>query len=115
MHVLMPLFICGEDGSDPKQPRSIGISSKDTSAIEWVIKGAPLDILKITHRLPDRISGLVDDLACYDGLKSAPDVASRRLRLYQILGMKYREIIKPEEPITWFDINGVEDTMGFSS
>jgi len=100
---------------DPKQSRPIGISSKDPSAIEWVIKGAPSDTLRITHRLHDKISGLVDEFASYGGLKSSPEVASRRLKLYQIPGMEYREIINPEEPVTWVDINGVENTMGFSS
>jgi superfamily I DNA and/or RNA helicase len=100
---------------DPKQSRPIGISSKDPIAIEWVIKGAPSDTLRITHRLPDKISGLVDEFASYGGLMSAPKVASRRLRLYQISGMEYREIINPEEPVTWVDINGAENTMGFSS
>jgi hypothetical protein len=29
--------------------------------------------------------------------------------------MEYRAIINPEEPVTWVDINGAENTMGFSS
>ncbi len=100
---------------DPKQSRPIGISSKDPSAIEWVIKGTPSDTLRITHRLHDKISGLVDEFASYGGLKSSPEVASRRLNLYQIPGIEYRKIINPEEPVTWVDINGEENTLGFSS
>ena len=100
---------------DPKQSRPIGISSRDPSDIEWVIKGAPSDTLRITHRLPDKIAGLVNEFASYGGLKSAPEIASRRLKLYQIPGMEYRAIINSEEPVTWVDINGAENTLGFSS
>jgi superfamily I DNA and/or RNA helicase len=105
----------GDGGGDPKQSRSIGISSRDPSAIEWVIKGAPSDTLRITHRLPDKIAGLVNEFASYGGLKSALEIASRRLKLYQIPGMEYRAIINPEEPVTWVDINGAENILGFSS
>jgi energy-coupling factor transporter ATP-binding protein EcfA2 len=100
---------------DPKQSRPIGISSKDASAIEWVIKGAPSDTLRITHRLPDKISGLVNEFASYGGLRSATDIASRRLILHQIPDIEYKKIINPDEPVTWIDINGQENTMGFSS
>jgi hypothetical protein len=100
---------------DPKQSRPIGISSKDASAIEWVIKGAPYDTLRITHRLPDKISGLVNEFASYGGLRSATDIASRRLTLHQLPEIEYRAIINPSEPVTWVDINGQESTMGFSS
>ena len=100
---------------DPKQSRPIGISSKDPSAIEWVIKGAPSDTLRITHRLPDKLSGLVNEFASYDGLRSAIDIASRRLTLHQIPDIGYREVINPQESITWVDICGEESTMGFSS
>ena len=80
---------------DPKQSRPIGISSKDPSAIEWVIKGAPSDTLRITHRLPDKISGLVNEFASYGGLRSAPDIASRRLTLHQVPDIEYKAIINP--------------------
>jgi energy-coupling factor transporter ATP-binding protein EcfA2 len=100
---------------DPKQSRPIGISSKDPSAIEWVIKGAPSDTLKITHRLPDKISGLVNEFASYGGLRSAFDIASRRLTLHQVPDIEYKSIINPDDPITWVDISGQENTMGFSS
>ena len=100
---------------DPKQSRPIGISARDPSAIEWVMRNAPSDTLKITHRLPDKISGLVNEFASYGGLRSAPEVASRRLNLYQIPDVEYRTIINPEEPVTWVDINGIENTIGFSS
>jgi hypothetical protein len=100
---------------DPKQSRPIGISSKDASAIEWVIDGAPSDTLRITHRLPDKISGLVNEFASYGGLRSASDIASRRLTLSQIPDIEYRAIINPYEPITWVDINGEENSLGFSS
>ena len=46
------------------------MSSKDASAIEWIIDGAPSDTLRITHRLPDKISGLVNEFALYGGLGS---------------------------------------------
>jgi signal transduction histidine kinase len=82
---------------DPKQSRPIGISSKDASAIEWVIKGAPSDTLRITHRLPDKISGLVNEFASYGGLRSATDIASRRLILHQIPDIEYKKIINPDE------------------
>lgn len=100
---------------DPKQSRPIGLSARDLSAIEWVMKNAPSDTLKITHRLPDKISGLVNEFASYGGLRSAPEVASRRLSLYRIPDLEYRKIIDPEEPITWVDINGIESAFGFSS
>ncbi len=100
---------------DPKQSRPIGISSKDASAIEWVINGAPSDTLRITHRLPDKISGLVNEFAQYGGLRSAPDIASRRLTLCQVPDIEYRAIINPDDPVTWVDINGEENTLGFSS
>jgi hypothetical protein len=91
---------------DPKQSRPIGISSKDASAIEWVIKGAPYDTLRITHRLPDKISGLVNEFASYGGLRSATDIALRRLTLHQLPEIEYRAIINPAEPVTWVDIMG---------
>jgi energy-coupling factor transporter ATP-binding protein EcfA2 len=100
---------------DPKQSRPIGISSKDASAIEWVIDGAPSDTLRITHRLPDKISGLVNEFASYGGLRSAFDIASRRLTLNKIPDIEYKAIINPDEPITWVDIDGQENTLGFSS
>ena len=100
---------------DPKQSRPIGVSAKDPSAIEWVIKGAPSDTLRITHRLPDKISGLVNEFAVYGGLRSATDIATRRLTLHQAPDIEYKSIINPEEPITWGDISGEENTMGFSS
>ena len=100
---------------DPKQSRPIGISSKDPSAIEWVIKGAPSDTLRITHRLPDKISGLVNEFASYGGLKSAIDIASRRLTLHQAPDIEYKTIINPDESVTWVNIRGQENMMGFSS
>lgn len=100
---------------DPKQSRPMGLADRDRSAIEWVIKYSDSDILRITHRLPDKLSGLVDEFAQYGGLRSSPEVASRRLVLDQSPDAVYRDIIQPEEVITWVDINGEERQSGPSS
>jgi superfamily I DNA and/or RNA helicase len=100
---------------DPKQSRPIGLTNRDASAIEYVIKRAPSDTLRITHRLPDRLSGLVDDFAKYNGLKSAPEIAMRRLTLDHSPDVPYRDIIEPEEVITWVDIDGIEEEILASS
>ena len=50
---------------------------------------APSDTLRITHRLPDRLSGLVDEFAQYGGLRSAQDIALRRLTLQQEPDLSY--------------------------
>lgn len=100
---------------DPKQSRPMGLEEYDRSAIEWVLKYAPKDTLRITHRLPDTLSGLVNDFARYDGLRSSPDIASRRLILDQSPNPIYREIIDPEKVVTWLNINGEEKAVGQSS
>jgi superfamily I DNA and/or RNA helicase len=100
---------------DPKQSRPMGLADRDRSAIEWVIKYSKSDTLRITHRLPDKLSGLVDEFAQYGGLQSSPEIASRRLLLDHSPGAEYRDIIQPEEVITWVDINGEERQSGPSS
>lgn len=42
---------------DPKQSRPISPDRVDYSAIEWVVKRSHWDTLRISHRLPDRLSG----------------------------------------------------------
>ena len=100
---------------DPKQSRPISPVRVDYSAIEWVMKRSRWDTLRISHRLPDRLSGLVNEFAEYDGLRSAPEIGSRRLVLDRSQDMEFREIIQPDEVTTWVDINGVEQPMGPSS
>lgn len=101
---------------DPKQSKPIGLSYYDNSAIEWVIKKTRWDTLHITHRLPDRLSGLVNEFASYGGLVSAEEVASRRLSLQHLPDVEYRNIIDPSEVITWVDINnGREEAIGPTS
>jgi hypothetical protein len=82
------------DGAvDPKQSRPIGLSNRDARASAWVTKRARSDILNITHRIPDKLSGLVNEFAQYVGLRSANDIAIRRLTLAQAPDIPYREII----------------------
>jgi hypothetical protein len=100
---------------DPKQSRPISPISSDYSAIEWVMKRSRWDTLRISHRLPDRLSGLVNEFANYGGLKSAPEIATRRLTVEVPPDIEYRDIIQPDEVITWVDINGNERPMGPSS
>ena len=64
---------------DPKQSRPISPINIDYSVIEWVMKRSRRDILHISHRLSDRLSGLVNEFASYEGLESAPEIAPRRL------------------------------------
>jgi hypothetical protein len=100
---------------DPKQSRPISPISSDYSAIEWVMKRSRWDTLRISHRLPDRLSGLVNEFANYGGLKSAPEIASRRLTVELTPDIEYRDIIQPDEVITWVDVNGNERPMGPTS
>lgn len=69
---------------------------------------------RIIHRLPDRLSGLVDEFALYGGLRSAPEVALRRLSLAKQPDLDYREIIQPDEVTTWVNINGTEEILASS-
>jgi superfamily I DNA and/or RNA helicase len=100
---------------DPKQSKPISPVRVDYSAIEWVIEKSTCDTLHISHRLPDKLSGMVNEFAEYDGLRSAADVGSRRLVLEHSPDIEYREIIEPEEVTTWVDINGNEQPVGPSS
>jgi len=100
---------------DPKQSRPMGLEDRDRSAIEWALKYSDSDTLRITHRLPDKLSGLVDEFAQYGGLRSSPDIASRRLILDRIPDIAYRDVIQPEEVITWVNIDGEEQPLGPSS
>lgn len=100
---------------DPKQSRPISPVRVDYSAIEWVIKKSTWDTLRISHRLPDRLSGLVNEFAEYDGLRSDPEIGSRRLVLDCSPDLEFREIIQPDEVTTWVDINGNEQPIGPSS
>jgi superfamily I DNA and/or RNA helicase len=100
---------------DPKQSRPISPINSDYSAIEWVMKRSRWDTLRISHRLPDSLSGLVNEFASYGGLKSAPEIAPRRLTLEVLPDIEYRDIIQPDEVVTWVDINGAERPMGPTS
>ena len=100
---------------DPKQSRPISPVRVDYSAIEWVMKKSHHDTLRISHRLPDKLSGLVNEFAKYDGLRSAPEVGSRRLMLDIPPDIEFRDVIEPDEVITWVDINGTEQPVGPSS
>jgi hypothetical protein len=100
---------------DPKQSRPISPINSDYSAIEWVMKRSKWDTLRISHRLPDRLSGLVNEFANYGGLKSAPEIAPRRLALEVPADIEYRDIVQPDEVITWVDVNGNERPMGPTS
>jgi superfamily I DNA and/or RNA helicase len=101
---------------DPKQSRPIGLPDFDQSAMEYVLKHAKSDTLFTTHRLPDTLSSLVNDFANYNGLKSAADIALRRLNLkVSNISPEFKKIIQPEEVITWIDVNGSEEMSGPSS
>jgi superfamily I DNA and/or RNA helicase len=79
------------------------------------MKRSHWDTLRISHRLPDRLSGLVNEFAEYDGLRSAAEIGSRRLVLDRSPDTEFREIIQPDEVTTWVDINGKEQPIGPSS
>jgi hypothetical protein len=79
------------------------------------LKRSRWDTLRISHRLPDRLSGLVDEFARYNGLRSSPEIASRRLVLERLPDLEYRDIIQPDETATWVDINGSEQPIGPTS
>jgi energy-coupling factor transporter ATP-binding protein EcfA2 len=119
IHDLMELISkCGTVATvvgDPKQSRPISPVRVDYSAIEWVMKKSNWDTLRISHRLPDKLSGLVNDFAEYDGLRSAPEIGSRRLVLDISPDIELCDIIEPDEVTTWVDINGTEQPMGPSS
>jgi energy-coupling factor transporter ATP-binding protein EcfA2 len=100
---------------DPKQSRPISPVRTDYSAIEWVMKRKRSDTLRISHRLPDMLSRLVNEFANYGGLKSAPEIAPRRLTLDYMPDVEYRLVIQPDEVVTWVDINGVEQPKGPTS
>jgi hypothetical protein len=100
---------------DPKQSRPISPINSDYSAIEWVMKRSSWDTLHISHRLPDSLSGLVNEFASYGGLKSAPEIAPRRLVIEVPPDVEYRDIIQPEEVVTWVNANGNERPMGPTS
>ncbi|MFL6399786.1 MAG: AAA domain-containing protein [Nitrososphaeraceae archaeon] len=100
---------------DPKQSRPISPVRVDYSAIEWVMKRSDWDTLRISHRLPDSLSGLVNEFAEYDGLRSASEIGSRRLVLDSQPDMEFRDVIEPDQVTTWVDINGTEQPIGPSS
>jgi superfamily I DNA and/or RNA helicase len=100
---------------DPKQSRPISPTWTDYSAIEWVMKRKRSDTLRISHRLPDKLAGLVNEFANYSGLRSAPEIALRRLTLDHIPDVEYRQVIQPDEVVTWVDINGIEQPKGPTS
>lgn len=109
---------------DPKQSQPISLSSSNggdgnsdsyynsLSAIEWIINSAVHDTLHITHRLPDRLANLVDDFAQYGGLVSAPEAARRRLNLTNLYALErdFRQILDPDEVVTWLDMRNSEET-----
>lgn len=59
---------------------------------------------------------LVNEFADYNGLTSAPDISGRRLEVNNnIIDKEFRNIINPDEVVTWVDLNGVEEMAGPSS
>ena len=83
---------------DPKQSRPIGLADYNHSAIEYVLKYAKSDTLFTTHRLPDILAALVNEFAGYNGLKSASDIASRRLNVNNsIINPELKNTILPDE------------------
>jgi hypothetical protein len=100
---------------DPKQSRPIGLADYDLSAMEWVLKCAKSDTLFTTHRLPDKLAMLVDELADYGGLKSASGIAGRRLIVDDVIAAQFKNVINPEEVVTWVDLNGHEEMAGPTS
>jgi hypothetical protein len=73
------------------------------------------DTLRILHRLPDTLSGLINEFANYGGLQSAPEIARRRLALDYIPDIEYPQVIQPDEVVTWVNINGIEQPKGPTS
>ena len=100
---------------DPKQSRPIGLADHDLSAMEWVLKCAKYDTLFTTHRLPDKLAMLVDEFADYGGLISAPEIASRRFGAKYAIEDSFKDILNPQEVITWVNLNGNEEMAGPSS
>jgi superfamily I DNA and/or RNA helicase len=100
---------------DPKQSRPIGLADYDLSAMEWVLKCAKYDTLFTTHRLPDKLAMLVDEFAEYGGLNSAPEIAGRRMDVKYPIDEKFKNVLNPEEVITWVNLNGNEEMGGPSS
>ena len=101
---------------DPKQSRPIRLEDYDLSAMEWVLRCTKYDTLFTTHRLPDKLAMLVNEFADYNGLTSAPDISGRRLEVNNnIIDKEFRNIINPDEVVTWVDLNGVEEMAGPSS
>jgi energy-coupling factor transporter ATP-binding protein EcfA2 len=101
---------------DPKQSRPIRLEDYDLSAMEWVLRCAKHDTLFTTHRLPDNLAMLVDEFADYHGLTSAPEIAGRRLGVNNTdIDKEFRNIINPDEVVTWVDLNGMEEMAGPSS
>jgi hypothetical protein len=56
-----------------------------------------------------------DEFARYNGLRSSPEIASRRLAVDRSADLEYRDIIQPDEVTTWVDINGDEQPIGPTS
>lgn len=83
--------------------------------MEWVLKCTKYDTLFTTHRLPDRLAMLVNEFADYGGLNSAPEIASRRFVAKYAIDEKFKEILNPEEVITWVNLDGNEEMGGPSS
>jgi hypothetical protein len=120
MNFLSQCGIAATVVGDPKQSQPINLSSGESSnddyynsfsAIDWIIKSASHDTLHITHRLPDTLAKLVDDFAEYGGLASAPEVSGRRLNITNIecVDHSFKQIIGPEEIVTWVDIRKSEE------
>ena len=65
----------------------------------------------MTHSLllidSDRLAMLVDEFADY-GLISAPEIA-RRFGAKLAIDKNFKEILKPEDVVTWVNLNGNEE------
>ena len=120
MNFLSKCGIAATVVGDPKQSQPINIGSNRTStddyynsfsAIDWIIKSATHDTLRMTHRLPGMLARLVDDFAEYGGLASAPEVAGRRLNITntESVDQSFKQIINPEDVITWIDMPKSEE------
>jgi superfamily I DNA and/or RNA helicase len=100
---------------DPKQSKPITPNQYVPSAIEWLQKRVPYDILRITHRLPDTLAALVNEFAAYDRLRSSPEGANRRLTLDHAPDIEDKEIISPQDVTSLVDINSEENCIRESS
>jgi len=100
---------------DPYQAQPISPRPHDYSAIEFFMRRCGFKTLKTTYRLPDPLDKVVDQLVGYGGLTSSPSAKNRRLVWSRTPSYPFREILKPEPPITFVNVRGEERRHGLSS